>query len=209
MSEIIIDPAPSWLPTDADLIPASLKPLIEQRDKAFDAWNAHVIEWEAVLSANWERVAEDRDRADAAQAVAAGKNPMSGTSHMARATAERPRALAAANSLAQKVRQIDAEILRTLRAEAPALMAKVGEALDSAEEAYVKAWREYRTHRQGFGRCAYVLSYLHGVANDRFPPDYSPRAVMTSGSATHGAEDVAETRSVLTALGALTDTEGE
>ncbi|MER7809385.1 hypothetical protein [Streptomyces sp900116325] len=199
MGELLIHPTPEWLPS-ADMLPASLAPVLAKRDEAYERFNEHCTEWETVLSANWERIAEQQDQSAARAAVAAGKNPMDGVSNVARAAAERPRAVAAMHSLGQEVRRIDAELLRELRAEIPGMVGSVEEALDGAEAEYLKSYAVAMQHRAAFTRFAYLRTFLHALANGRFAPDFNPYSALGAGASVRGAEEVDAVRLKIAAV---------
>lgn len=185
MYEMLIHPTPEWLPS-TDMLPASLAPLLAKRDETYQRFNDHCTEWDSVLSANWEQIAQQQDQSAARAAVAAGKNPMAGVSNVARAAAERPRAIAAMHSLGQEVQRVDAELLRAVRAEIPSMVGSVEEALDGAEAKYLKSYAVAMQHRAAFTRFAYLRTFLHALANERFAPDFNSYSALGAGATVRG-----------------------
>lgn len=189
------------LPAD-DLLPEPIRDLQAQRDTAYERWETFYDEHAALLSDGWESTFEARDTVAAAEAVAAGKDPLKLKSELAAARDRRPRVVGAARELARAANAADRALVRAWRDAVADLAPVAADRLQAAADAYADAYRAFLDARQSFGAATAFRRYVR-VAQGSHTPDFydAPQnPVRSDGLAPNYPAGLAEIQEVMTSF---------
>ncbi|MEU7313304.1 hypothetical protein [Streptomyces sp. NPDC007083] len=193
-----VSPSITALPP-ADLLPESVRPLLEDRDAAYDRWSDFDAEHAPLLSESWEAAYEARDIVAAAEAVAAGKDPMKVKSALVDARDRRPRVIGAFRELVKAVNVADRALVQEYRKHVNALAPVAAAGLQSTAKAYEDAHRALLEARAAFGRATAFRRYVRAWQGSG-SPDFSDSGsvpTLASGMAPNAEPGLAEVREVM------------
>ncbi|MCX4832835.1 hypothetical protein OG746_29300 [Streptomyces sp. NBC_01016] len=167
-------------------LPKSLHKLVDDRDKAYDAFVDFESDHAELLQSNWRDMLRAQDEAAGRAAIVDGQDPLSVPSAMEDAETKRPRIIGALRALRDAAMTADRALVAAVRRELPAIAALVEPDVATAAEEYIKLQREADAARQRYGAKLTLRSWVTDWSKLGLRTDFVERQEATPTQASGG-----------------------